>query len=137
MVRAILAVILAGFMTACSTIGGPSRQLVKQALVLHLTQIQQEISQQLRMPPASFEINQVRVNRQQSLQIEDLPAFHIQGTYNLSMDRHEGSLSQQQNPFELYLQRQRDGKTWRWARPTRTAAGESIWAIQPLNPSLN
>lgn len=122
MVRLVLTVILLGLLTACGTVGlEPSSQLVQRALALQLSQTQQHLSQQLhasgRLQPPSFKINRVVITQQEPLVIQNLPAYHVQGTYDLTLKLPRRQVNQQQNPFEVYLQSQKEGKTWRLAIP--------------------
>ena len=121
MVRLVLTILLL-LLTACTTVGlEPSSQLVQRALALELEQTQQQLNQQLysseRPQPPSFEINRVVITQQEPLVIQDLPAYHVKGTYNLKLKLPGRQVNQQQNPFEVYLQRQKEGKTWRLALP--------------------
>ena len=124
MVRLVLIAILLVVLTACGTVGlEPNRQLVQRALALEIEQTQQQLSQQLhsfdRNQPPNYEINQVVITQQEPLAILNLPAYHVQGTYNLTL-KSQRQVNQQHNPFELYLQRQKEGKTWRLALPQST-----------------
>lgn len=133
MVRLVLTAILLGLLTACSTVGlEPSNQLVQRALALEFSQTQQQLNQQLysskRPQPPSFEINRVVITQQEPLVIQNLPAYHVQGTYDLTLKLPRRQVNQQQNPFEVYLQRQKEGKTWRLALPQSTGKDVSpVW----------
>ena len=133
MVRLVLTAILLMLLTACGTVGlEPSSQLVQRALALELSQTQQQLSQQLhtsgRPQPPSFEINRVVITQQEPLVIQNLPAYHVQGTYDLTIQLPKRRVTQQQNPFEVYLQRQKEGKTWRLALPQSTGKNsEPVW----------
>lgn len=124
--RLVLTVILLALLTACGTVGlEPSSQLVQRALALQLSQTQQQLSQQLQLSgrpqqPPSFEINRVVITQQEPLVIQNLPAYHVQGTYDLTLKLSRRQVNQQQNPFEVYLQSQKEGKTWRLALPQFT-----------------
>lgn len=122
MVRLFLTAILLGLLTACGTVGlEPSSQLVQRAIALQLSQTQQQLSQQLqpyiRPQLPKFEINQLVITEQKPLVIQDLPAYRVRGTYDLTIEQSRRRVTQQQNPFEVYLQRQKEGKTWRLALP--------------------
>ena len=125
MVRLVLTAILLGLLTACSTVGlEPSSQLVQRALALEFSQTQQQLSQQLypsgRSQSPNFEINRVVITQQEPLVIQNLSAYHVKGTYDLTLNLPQRRVNQQQNPFEVYLQRQKEGKTWRLALPQST-----------------
>lgn len=126
-----IAVILAVCLTACAGLGpGPSQQLVKQAIALELSQTQQVLSQQLRLAePGKLQINQVKVAEQTPLVIQDLPSYRVRGTYSYTVKLDDRSISRQDNPFEVYLQRQKEGKTWRSARLQPGEEG-AVWVTQ-------
>lgn len=135
-VRSLLAVLLIGLLTACgSGISAPNKQLVRQAIALQVSQTQQALTQQLRLPQApKFEIKQVAIASQEPLVIENLPAFHIQGTYDLNLQLPSHPVTQQSNPFDVYLQRQAEGKTWRLAQRLPNSDGIPTWVTQLIQP---
>lgn len=116
MVRLILTAIMLVLLTACGMGIEPSSKIVQRAIALQLEQTQQQLSQQLDLKVNSFEINRVTISQQQPLKIQDLPAYHIQGNYNVTLKLPRRRVTQQ-NPFDIYLQRQKEGKTWRLAIP--------------------
>lgn len=116
MVRLIFTVIMLVLLTACGIGLEPSSKIVQRALALQLEQTQQQLSQQLDLKVNSFEINRVAISQQQPLKIQDLPAYHVQGNYNVTLKLPRRRVTQQ-NPFDIYLQRQQEGKTWRLAIP--------------------
>ena len=126
MVRLILTAILLGLLTACGT-GGlePSSQTVQRALVKlneviapQLSQPPQQLTQQLNLP--SFKVNQLVITDKKPFVIQDLPTYRVRGTYDLTVKLPRRRVTQQQNPFEIYLQRQKEGKTWRLVLPQST-----------------
>ena len=121
MMRLVLSMILLGLLTACGTSRlEPNSQLVQRAIALKFEQTQQQLSQQQGVDFKVFEINRVAITQQEPLVIQDLPAYHVRGTYNLTVSLPRRQVTQQQNPFEVYLQRQKEGKTWRLALPQST-----------------
>lgn len=120
MVRLIFTAIVLVLLTACGNIGlEPSSRLVQSAIALQVEQTQQQLSQQLGLNVLGFEINRVAVTKQEPLMIQNLAAYHVQGTYNVTLKRALRRVTQQ-NPFDIYLQRQKEGKTWRLALPRST-----------------
>ncbi len=110
--------ILLVLLTACGTSGiAPNNQVVQRGLALGLEQTQQQLSKQLGLDVKGFEIKRVEITQQEPLKIQNLPAYHLKGTYDLTMQLPKRRLSQQHNPFDIYLQRQKEGKTWRLAIP--------------------
>lgn len=121
MVRLIWTAILLIFLTACGTSTpplslAPSNQLVQKAIALQVRQTQQQLSQQLSSSPPQFEVTQLKISQLEPLFIQKLAAYHVQGTYNLAIQLSNRQVSQR-NPFDVYLLRQVEGKTWRLAIP--------------------
>jgi len=117
--------VLIGLLVACSGTGGsPSQALVKKAIALqlHLTQEQLKSPLHLERSP-QLEVKGIQVTNSDRLRDQKLPTFHIQGTYNLNIQLSEQTLKQRQNPFEVYVQQQIEGETWRLLRPTEEGTG--------------
>ena len=116
--RGLLIGLIAISLTAC---GGnvPNRSLVEKAIALQFSQTQTELSRQLAVPSAvqpSFHIDDIKIKARQAIKIEELRAYRVRGTYTLTLNYPKRQVVQKRNPFEVYLQRQSEGKTWRLAR---------------------
>lgn len=117
-------IVLVGLLTACSGVGiEPNKELVQKAIALQMQQTQQQLQQQVR----DLEIKHVKIAQKQPITIQDLPGYRVKGTYDLKIKLAKQQLSQQQNPFEVYLQRQKEGKTWRLALPQFSTNGVPSW----------
>lgn len=122
MLRKILAITLVFLfttLTACGAAVGPPRDLVERAIALQFSQTEEELIQVLypgttQFPP--FSIDHIKITDQKPLKIDELRSYRIRGTYNLTLAFPERAVTQRDNPFEVYLQRQVEGKTWRLAR---------------------
>lgn len=129
-IQIILAVILASFLTACGASPvAPSNQIVRQAIALQATQTQQELSQQLRLKSPSLKVDRVKVTNQEPLTIQNLLTYRVQGNYDYTLRLSKRTVTQKDNPFEVYLQRQSEGKTWRLAQRQRQE-NDSSWVTQ-------
>ncbi len=129
-IQIILAVILVSLITACSANNlTPSNQIVRRAIALQATQTQQELSQQLRLKSPDLKVDRVKVTSQEPLTIQNLSAYRVQGNYDYTLKLSQRSVTQKDNPFEVYLQRQSEGKTWRLAQKQREENGSS-WVTQ-------
>ncbi|BAY78827.1 hypothetical protein NIES25_53050 [Nostoc linckia NIES-25] len=128
MVR-LLTVILLVLLTACGSIGlVPTSELVQKAIAFELEQAQQKLSQQLDLDFQGFEIKRLSITQEQPLTIENLPAFRVQGTYDLIVKLPKRRLTQPKKPFNLYLQIQQEGKTWRLLLPDKDSKNtQPIW----------
>lgn len=133
--RSLCVIALAVWLTACSAVGnGPTQALIEQAIALQLNQTQQGLSQQLKLKldANSFGIKSLAVTQQTPLMIDQLQSFRVQGTYDLVTKLPNREVTQRHNPFEVYLQRQAEGKTWRAARLETDVAGVPQWLTQRL-----
>ncbi|MBW4676026.1 MAG: hypothetical protein KME52_18975 [Desmonostoc geniculatum HA4340-LM1] len=129
MVRLVLTAILLVLLTACGSIGLlPTSELVQKAIAFELEQTQQKLSQQLDLDFQGFEIKRLSITQEQPLTIENLPAFRVQGTYDLIVKLPKRRLTQPQKPFNIYLQIQQEGKTWRLLLPEKDSKNtQPIW----------
>lgn len=127
--RVIGSLALGGLLVACSINGPrPNKQLVEKAIALQLSLTQQQLTQQLHLePPTSDQIERLRITKREPLVVQNLLTFHLQGFYDYTMKMSsEGQVTQRQNPFDLYLQRQIEAKSWRLLR-RQADNGESVW----------
>ncbi|WP_392534349.1 hypothetical protein [Nostoc sp. C117] len=129
MVRLVLTAILLVLVTACGSIGLlPTSELVQKAIAFELEQTQQKLSQQLDLDFQGFEIKRLSISQEQPLTIENLPAFRVRGTYDLIVKLPKRQLTQPKKSFEVYLQIQQEGKTWRLLLPDKDSKNtKPIW----------
>ncbi|MBH8573961.1 hypothetical protein I8752_13200 [Nostocaceae cyanobacterium CENA369] len=129
MVRLVFIAILLVLLTACGNIGLlPTSQLVQKAIALQLSQTQQQLNQQLNLDFQGFEIKRLAITQEKPLTIENLPAFQVRGTYDLILKLPNRQLKQLQQPFDVYLQIQKEGKTWRLLLPDKSGKDtQRIW----------
>ncbi len=100
----------------------PDGKIINQAIILQLKQTQINLSYNLKAPIPSLEINQIKVKQIKPMFINKLPVYHLQGTYNLSLKYPSEKIKQKNNKFDIYLQRQQEGKSWRLLRKNH-----SLW----------
>ncbi|BAP18518.1 hypothetical protein [cyanobacterium endosymbiont of Epithemia turgida] len=91
----------------------PDGEIVEKAIVLQLSQNFQSLSNQLNTTPPQLKINQIQVKQLDSILVEQLFTYHLQGTYNLKLMFSRQIKEQKKNRFDIYLQRQIEGETWR------------------------
>jgi hypothetical protein len=132
--RVIWAIALALLLTACGTMGVKlPNDLVEQAIALQLNQTQQQLNQQLRLDlQPEIGIRRIKIAEKNPLQIQQLQAYQVKGTCDYTIKLPKRDITQRQTPFEVYLQRQKEGKTWRLAFIKTTENGEPIWATQRI-----
>ena len=103
----------------------PSKQIVEKAIAFQVQQTRQRLTQKLRSAPANFEIAQVKLKQLEPLYLDNLPTYHIFGSYSLNNKLSSQQISQQY-PFDVYLQRQPQGKTWRLLVPEGISNGTPV-----------
>jgi hypothetical protein len=91
----------------------PDVEIVEKAIVLQLSQNFQRLSNQLNTTLPQLKINQIQVKQLDSILVAQLFTYHLQGTYNLKLMFSRQIKEQKNNRFEIYLQRQIEGETWR------------------------
>lgn len=108
----------------------PDLLLVKQAIALQITLDQQQVNQELLVSETlpKLELARVTISHIEPMVIQNLESYRIRGSYDLKIKLPRRHLTQKQNPFDVYLQRQQRGETWRLARPQiGNQNGEIIW----------
>ena len=136
--RRFLSIILAILITACTSakppLGfAPDGELITKAIALQLSQTEASISKQLNANSPELEISKIRVKILEPVFIEGLSSYHLQGNYNLKLKLSRQEVNQKDNQFEIYLQRQIEGKTWRLLRRQVNYRGESQWSSYLIN----
>lgn len=121
--RLILVLVL--LLNGCSGVE-PNREIVENAITLQTQLLQQQL-QQISKPV----ISHVNITQTTTLSIDKLTGYRINGTYDLKLPKQR--LSQQKNPFDIYLQRQKEGKAWRLALPKVAKNGVFTWLTYAIN----
>lgn len=112
----------------------PGGDIVKRAIELQIDRSEQRISEYLTASPPKLEINKIAVKQIEPIFVGDLAAYHLQGTYNLTLKFSRQQVTQNKNSFDIYLQRQAEGKTWRLLRRDFDRAKNSIqWSSYLIN----
>ena len=105
----------------------PSGKIVKSAIALGLHQTEARLSAQLKATQPQLEIHRITVKQIDPLYIAQLPTYHLQGTYNLTIKLTRQQVTQKKNCFDITLQRQAEGKTWRLLKHQVSRSGTSEW----------
>ena len=106
---------LIAVLTACGT-PRPDSDIVSKAIARQIAAQYADLSEQLDAAVPELAISGISVKLVETMKMGKLPTYHLQGTYNLQLDLPSQQVQQQQNPFDIYLQRQAEGKTWRLLR---------------------
>jgi len=102
---------------------------VSKAIARQIAAQYADLSEQLDTAVPELAISGIAVKLVETMKMGKLPTYHLQGTYNLQLDLPSQQV-QQQNPFDIYLQRQAEGKTWRLLR--REEGEEEKWLSYSL-----
>lgn len=117
--KLVLILLLILFLSAC---GGktppkglaPGREIIKHAIAQQLTLTENRLTTQLDRPSLTdFQVQNLKINSLNPLYLADLATYQITGTYTLKLNLPRQEITQNKNEFEVYLQRQIEGKTWR------------------------
>ncbi len=124
---------MAGCLTACGNANLPSQSIVEQAIARQIEQVQQPLSQQLKLlPPAlkDIHISHLQISERETVAINGEPGYHIRGYHDLTLKQSGGATTQTGYPFDVYLQPYQDGKATRWQLAQRVGAS---WALESIN----
>ena len=128
MVKLFLTIILLISLSACSFgTASPNKQILKKAISLSLFETQQQLRDKLDLDFQEFEINHLSIKKRKLITVEHLPAFRIQGMYDLNLKLPNRSIEQPKKDFDIYLQLQKEGKTWRLLLPQGVNQDSSQW----------
>jgi hypothetical protein len=113
-----LTIIFLIFLTACGSVTPPKEfapdgEIVQKALLLQFRHTSNRLSQSLQIDDPQAKIAKINVISLEPIYVGKLPAYHLQGDYDLILKLPRQKDTKQHNNFDLYLQRQIEGKTWR------------------------
>lgn len=120
------------FITGCSIVApplefAPAPDIVKKAIILQLQQGYSNLSSQLNSTYHLPVIKQINVTKIEPLFIANFATYHLKGTYQIQLNLPTHIVKQKQNKFDIYLQRQKQGKTWRLLRKS-TSTNPDKWS---------
>ncbi len=133
LIKGLLVILFSLILTACQSKVvplefAPDGNIVKQAIALQLSQRLNHLSQQLNTQKPKLDISNINVKKIDPVTIGNLPSYHLTGTYNLKLILLRQEVKQTKNKFDVYLQRQAEGKTWRLlSKDNKTSTQESTW----------
>ncbi|NLQ04893.1 hypothetical protein [Cylindrospermopsis raciborskii] len=113
--------------TACSSLVLiPTYELVVKAVSMQIEQAQEELEQKLDLDFEGFTVEHLVINQQQALTIENLPGYHLEGVYDLKVKLPTRQITQLHNHFNIYLQIQKEGKSWRLLIPEKSGEKQPL-----------
>jgi hypothetical protein len=128
MVRLIVIAVMILLLGGCNTNPlTPTNGLIKKAISIQVEQTRKELGEQLDLEVEGWDIKHLAIKQFKSQTINTLPGYRVQGTYDLSLKVGERKLTQPKKPFDVYMQLQREGKTWRLLQPRKNSEGEIGW----------
>ena len=96
----------------------PGQEIITHAIARQLTLTEDRLTTQLDNPTTTeFKVKNLDIKSLTPLYVAELPTYKVNGTYSLKLNLPQQEIKQEKNPFEVYLQRQAEGKTWRLLIP--------------------
>lgn len=113
----------------------PNNRIIAKAIVFQIAPTEQNLAQQLEASAPNLKITNISVARIEPRYIGKLPTYHLQGKYNLKLKLSRRQVTQTNNSFDLYLQRQGENheshdavnqtrEIWRLLKPEK----DSTWS---------
>jgi len=112
----------------------PDGEIVQKAIALALNQTQARLSEQLKTVAPQLELDNVNVKKLEPIVVNELPAYHLTGFYDVKLSLPRQTVTQKKNPFEIYLQRQSEGKSWRLLKREAKPDQASQWSSYLITP---
>ena len=126
MIRLIILGLCLILLTGCGLNIYPlNMQLIEKAIAVQILPTQKQISKQLNLDLKNLQINGVNIDKLSSLLINNLPTYHVEGNYNLTVNLPQRRFTQKTNHFDVYIQQQKEGKTWRLIKPQDS--DKTVW----------
>lgn len=91
----------------------PNPSIIEKALTFKLEHQQDSLSRQLRQKKPEFTLTQINVTKIEPTILFNLPTYHLEGTYKIILEKNTYKKRLINNTFNLDLQRQARGKTWK------------------------
>jgi hypothetical protein len=112
-----LTVLLAIAMVSCDRLN-PNADLPLEVALLRQAKFgQEQLIGQLRLDQAPvLHVRHIRVQSRRDLLIQNVPSYAVRGVYDLDVEFPQRTLTRQHQPFEIFLQPQAEGTTWRLAK---------------------
>ncbi|MEB3175723.1 MAG: hypothetical protein VKN60_11155 [Cyanobacteriota bacterium] len=114
----------------------PDGPVVRAALTYQLQETQRRLSEQLEIPAPEVELSDIRVETLEPILIQKLAAYHLRGRYDVSLTLPGQHKKQKNNRFEIYLQRQEEGKSWRLLQREVLADQTTQWYSELIETPL-
>jgi hypothetical protein len=97
----------------------PNPKIIEKAIAFQIQQKQNYLSKQLHTHPPKIQISQINIHKIEPKIEFNLPTYHLEGTYQLKLKIKSKKNQEIVNSFQIDLQRQKQGKTWRLIVPNQ------------------
>jgi hypothetical protein len=107
----------------------PDQQLIGRAIARQVQLTSSNLQENLLMQGKvnqAFIIDRVLIENIETCDIIGGRSYHVTGAYHLQSDPASQNKLRADHPFDLYIQRQIEGKTWRLLRPVFDQEGQQI-----------
>ncbi len=107
----------------------PDQQLIGRAIARQMQLTSSNLQENLLMQGKvnqAFIIDRVLIDNIETFDIIGGRSYHVMGAYHLQSDPPSQIKIRADHPFDLYIQRQIEGKTWRLLRPVFDQEGKQI-----------
>ena len=107
----------------------PDQQLIGRAIARQMQLTSSNLQENLLMQGKvnqAFIIDRVLIDNIETSDIMGGRSYHVRGAYHLQSDPPSQTKMRANHPFDLYIQRQIEGKTWRLLRPVFNQEGKQI-----------
>lgn len=110
----------------------PPPSVVEKAIAFTLQYNYDDLSHQLQTKSPTFEINKIDVKKIQPIIIYNFPIYHLEGTYQIKLKINNNRTKTIKNKFQVDVQRNTKGETWKLLRKYQEAGKEKYFAHQIL-----
>ncbi|MGL6283405.1 MAG: hypothetical protein ACRC2J_13465 [Microcoleaceae cyanobacterium] len=107
----------------------PDQQLIGRAIARQIELTSLNLQENLLMQgnaDREFIIDRVLIDNIELLNMISERSYHVKGSYHLQTDIPSQTKTPTNHPFDIYIQRQIEGKTWRLLRPIFDQEGKQI-----------
>ena len=107
----------------------PDQQLIGRAIARQIQLTSSNLQENLLMQGKvnqAFIIDRLLIENIETSDIMGGRSYHVTGAYHLQSDPPSQTKIRADHPFDIYIQRQIEGKTWRLLRPVFDQEGKQI-----------
>lgn len=91
----------------------PNATIIEKGIMFKLQKQHEYLSQHLQTQPPKLKVTKINIQNIQPTIINSLSTYHLEGTYKLNIQQKNKKNRTINNSFNLDLQRQAKGDTWR------------------------